>query len=373
MATIRDEDVDQLVCMGFPNIEVRNALQITAGNLENAINHLLSGGGGGGGGSVGGGGDGLVPTRQHTASPNNIDSNNSNISGNNSGVRAVVEGTTSQYTYSSDGRSACTCIALTVAGMILNNDTTTTSNNRSEDDTNNNDIITADFLDSAIAEGVSRYRRLVTSSSSSGSEIEHLSAEEVLHKDNEQARTKDNSTGTNNNGSDANANPNPNANDSSTTTKRIFDVEVNVHGGIRQGALSIDINHAQGMKACLEGLVQDIRPSGNSNSSDRMICVLLTKTPETVLLWIPTTDDVVDDTTTTTSQKYYWLIDSHPRPQLLPGVETCYAKSHLTMDSLLQSLRDVFPFTDLGPDVPPMMADMYNMYDLYPLEGRRRR
>ncbi|OEU19750.1 hypothetical protein FRACYDRAFT_235806 [Fragilariopsis cylindrus CCMP1102] len=331
MATIRDEDVDQLVCMGFPNIEVRNALQITAGNLENAINHLLSGGGGGGGGSVGGGG--LVPTRQHTAPPNNIDNNNNNISGNNSGVRAVVEGTTSQYTYSSDGRSACTCIALTVAGMILNNDTTTTtSNNRSEDDTNNNDIITADFLDSAIAEGVSRYRRLVTSSSSSGSEIEHLSAEEVLHKDNEQARTKDNR------------------------------------------ALSIDINHAQGMKACLEGLVRDIRPSGNSNSSDRMICVLLTKTPETVLLCMPTTEDVVDDTTTTTtSQKYYWLIDSHPRPQLLPGVETCYAKSHLTMDSLLQSLRDVFPFTDLGPDVPPMMADMYNMYDLYPLEGRRRR
>ena len=371
MAKIRDEDVDQLVCMGFPNIEVRNALQITAGNLENAINHLLSGNGGGGGGSVGGGG--LVPTRQHTAPPNNIDNNNNNISGNNSGVRAVVEGTTSQYTYSSDGRSACTCIALTVAGMILNNDTTTTttSNNRSEDDTNNNDIITADFLDRAIAEGVSRYRRLVTSSSSSGSEIEHLSAEEVLHKDNEQARTKDNSTDTNNNGSDANANAN--ANDSSTTTKRIFDVEVNVHGGIRQGALSIDINHAQGMKACLEGLVRDIRPSGNSNSSDRMICVLLTKTPETVLLWMPTTEDVVDDTTTTTSQEYYWLIDSHPRPQLLPGVETCYAKSHLTMDSLLQSLRDVFPFTDLGPDVPPMMADMYNMYDLYPLEGRRRR
>jgi hypothetical protein len=369
MATIRDEDVDQLVCMGFPNIEVRNALQITAGNLENAVNHLLSGGGGGGGGIAA-----SAPTTQHVASPNN---NNNNNNGNNSGVHVVVEGTTSQYTYSSDGRSACTCIALTVADMILNNNmmttttttTTTTCNNISEDDTNNNDIITTDFLDSAIAEGVSRYRRLVTSSSSSGSEIEHLSAEEVLRMDNEQARTNDNGTDTDNNNNNNNANAN--ANDS-TTTKRIFDVEVNVHGGIRQGALSIDINHALGMKSCLEGLVRDIRASGNSNNSDRMICVLLTKTPETVLLCIPTTDDVVDDTTTT-NQKYYWLIDSHPRPQLLPGVETCYAKYHLTMDSLLQSLRDVFPFTDLGPDVPSMMADMYNMYDLYPLEGRRRR
>jgi hypothetical protein len=366
MATIRDEDVDQLVCMGFPNIEVRNALQITAGNLENAVNHLLSGGGGGGGGIAA-----SAPTTQHVASPNN---NNNNNNGNNSGVHVVVEGTTSQYTYSSDGRSACTCIALTVADMILNNNmmtttTTTTCNNISEDDTNNNDIITADFLDSAIAEGVSRYRRLVSSSSSS--EVEHLSAEEVLRKDTGQARTNDDITDTNNK---ANNKAN-NANDSSTTKQRIFDVEVNVHGGIRQGALSLDINHPLGMKPCLEGLVRDIRASNsNSNSDSRMICVLLTKTPETVMLCIPTNDDVVVATTTnSTHQKYYWLIDSHPRPQLLPGVETCYAKSHLTMDSLLQSLRDVFPFTDLGRDVQPMMADMYNMYDLYPLEGRRRR
>jgi hypothetical protein len=371
MATIRDEDVDHLVCMGFPHIEVRNALQLTGGNLENAVNHLLSGGGGGCSGG-GGGSSGLtasVPTTHQISSANNNNNNNNNnnsSSGINSGVHVVVEGTTSQYTYSSDGRSACTCIALTVADMILNNDMTTTS---SGEDDNSNDIITTDFLDHAIAEGVSRYRRLVSSSSSS--EVEHLSAEEVLRKDTGQARTNDDITDTNNK---ANNKAN-NANDSSTTKQRIFDVEVNVHGGIRQGALSLDINHPLGMKPCLEGLVRDIRASNsNSNSDSRMICVLLTKTPETVMLCIPTNDDVVVATTTnSTHQKYYWLIDSHPRPQLLPGVETCYAKSHLTMDSLLQSLRDVFPFTDLGRDVQPMMADMYNMYDLYPLEGRRRR
>jgi len=336
MIIIRDEDVNQLVSMGFPNVEVRSALQITSGNLEMAVNHLISGGNGS---------DGECRIERGAAFPT---MSPSNIRGGGGGLNDIssssgvyfVQGTTSQYTYSLDGRSACTCIALTAADMILN------SNGRI--------AITTVLLDQAIAEGVARYqstRKRLFSSPSSGSE--HLSAEEVLVEDNS-----------------------------------LFEVRVNVQCGIRQGALSCNINHPLGMKSCLEGLVRDIREQYRqlnrknnyaiSSNSDQVICVILTKTPETILLCIPTDDN---DTTTSNDsmtknqqhQKYYWLVDSHPRPQLLPGgVETCYAKSHLTMDSLLQSLRDLFPFTYLGSDVPHMMSDMYNMYDLYPLERRRR-
>mmetsp|Transcript_50136 Transcript_50136/g.56001 ORF Transcript_50136/g.56001 Transcript_50136/m.56001 type:complete len:330 (-) Transcript_50136:394-1383(-) len=329
MTTIRDEDIDHLVSMGFPYVEVRSALQITSGNLEMAVNHLISGGNESGA---------AFPTM----SLSNIRGGGGRSNDSISSVVHFVQGTTSQYTYSPDGRSACTCIALTAADMILNN----TSNERI--------AITTVLLDQAIAEGVTRYqstRQRLFSSPSSGSE--HLSAEEVLVEDNS-----------------------------------LFEVRVNVQGGIRQGVLSRNINHPLGMTSCLEGLVRDIREQyrqldRNNNyaipsNSDQVICIILTKTPETILLCIPTDDN--DITTSNDSmtknqqhQKYYWLVDSHPRPQLLPGgVETCYAKSHLTMDSLLQSLRDLFPFTYLGSDVPHMMSDMYNMYDLYPLERRRR-
>jgi len=40
---IRDEDVDQLVSMGFLDVDVRSALQIMSGNLEMAVSYLISG------------------------------------------------------------------------------------------------------------------------------------------------------------------------------------------------------------------------------------------------------------------------------------------------------------------------------------------
>ncbi len=325
--TVRSEDVAQLTSMGFPEKDARNALLGTGGNLEMAINGLLSGNNFGGGGRAAD--DPFASSHDGTSSNNDANS--------------LVRGSTSQYTYGSDGRSACTCIALTAADLVANATTADGS------------VLTTEFLDRAIQQGVARYTILRSALASSGSSsVEHLSADEVLQKD------------------DANNNT------------RIFDIRLSAAGGgqgLRQGALSRDIEHPLGMKYVLKGLVDDVRTERRermqSKSTDGpgpspMICILLTKSPETVLLCLPNVDEQRQDTTTNKYQptSKYWLVDSHPRPQLFHGAEASYAKPHDTFDSLLQSLRNVFPFMDLGPDIPPMMADMYNMFDLYALEKR---
>lgn len=321
---IRNEDVAQLTSMGFPEDQARNALQMTGGDVEMAVNSLLSGEVIGSN-SIGDGG---------------ISSSAGAVSGFSDTSEASVKGSTSQYTYGSDGRSACTCIALTAAEGV--------ANASAVNDNSGHAIMTTDFLDRTIQEGVVRYRSLRDALATSS--VEHLSAEEVLMKDNERAASNHN---------------------------RLFDIRLSTAvGGVRQGALSRDVEHPLGMKSVLGGLINDSRMERRLRSTNissvgasPMICILITKSPETVLLCLPSADTTSGPNRGAETQKY-WLVDSHPRPQLLHGVETSYAMPHDTFDSLLQSLRDIFPFTDLGPDIPPMMADMYNMFDLYALEGR---
>ena len=127
--TVRNEDVAQLTAMGFPETDARNALLETGGNLEMAVNGLLSGNTFGGGGSAT---DGSSTSSQRATSSND-DAN------------SLVRGSTSQYTYGSDGRSACTCIALTAADLVLNAATTTSP------------VLTTEFLDRATQDGVARH------------------------------------------------------------------------------------------------------------------------------------------------------------------------------------------------------------------------
>ena len=341
--TVRNEDVAQLTSMGFPEEEAKTALKETGGNLELAVSRLLSGGGIGGDSTS----EGAI-----SAFSNATDSS--------------VRGSTSQYTYGSDGRSACTCIALTAAESISNAAATDSESM----------IITTEFLDRSIQEGVARYiklRNALASSSAGSNSVEHLSADEVLLKDDERA---------------------------TNGIARLFDIQLSaVDGGqrVRQGALSRDVDHPLGMKSVLKGLINDIRieqrrqrdrqskRNGKDNDDSKidvidpspMICILLTKSPETVLLCLPPVDYEQDTTNDSnngveTPKKKYWLVDSHPRPQFLNGAETSYAKPHHTFDSLLQSIQDIFPFTDLGPDIPSTMSDFYNMFDLYALEGRKK-
>ena len=333
--------------MGFPEAQARNALQRTGGNLERAVDSLLSGG------------DGIDSNINGSYGSSECDplaASSRSVSAMSNDSFAVVRGSTSQYSYGSDGRSACTCIALAAAEIVASASTTNDHYERS--------IITSSFLDQSIEKGVSRYSKLRNALGSSASSVEHLSADEVLLKDDELSASSNNDV---------------------TGDNRLFGVRLKLIGGgqrVHQGALSRDRNHPLGMKSVLGGLVRRIREEqqqdareGNSNNTLPMICILLTKTPETVLLCLPSVDD--GDAATTRRQRrqqqqhYYWLIDSHPRPNLLPAVEAGYAKPHGTLDALLQTLSDIFPFTDLGPGIPPMMSDMYNMFDLSALEGRK--
>ena len=110
-----------------------------------------------------------------------------------------------------------------------------------------------------------------------------------------------------------------------------------VIGGVRQGVLSYDSDYPLGLKALL-GACQ----------AEGARVVLITKTPETVVVCLD----------------QFALLDSHPRP---PMASNAYAKTHGSLEDLVQTLQSIFPPTELGSDVPEMMAMMYNSFDLYPL------
>ena len=44
-----------------------------------------------------------------------------------------------------------------------------------------------------------------------------------------------------------------------------------------------------------------------------------------------------------------------------------YAKLHDNLNDLIDTIQIIFPPTALDPDIPEMMAMMYNSFDLYPL------
>lgn len=117
--------------------------------------------------------------------------------------------------------------------------------------------------------------------------------------------------------------------------------------GIQQGVLSSDETHLLGLRTMLQGC-------HNRSPSDQWTVALMTKVPETIIICLPPLSSL---------SKQFWLIDSHPRHVL--QAENAYAKSHTTLENLIQSLQIIFPVTELGPDVPDMMTMMYNSFDLY--------
>ena len=108
-------------------------------------------------------------------------------------------------------------------------------------------------------------------------------------------------------------------------------------GDVRQGILSHDSNHPLGLKALLAAA-----------TDDGAKVVLITKTPETVLVCLD----------------QFAVLDSHPRP---PMTNAAYAKMHDNLEELIDTLQRIFPPSELDPDIPEMMAMMYNSFDVYPL------
>ncbi|KAG7358458.1 ubiquitin-associated UBA domain protein [Nitzschia inconspicua] len=288
MSTVNNSDVFQLTAMGFSDSDAREALRITSGNMELAVNHLLS--------DVGGASSSAATTST-VAETTSVD------------LTTVIQGTTSQYTFSNVGRSACTCIALTAASMFLSKFDGSSSGDVQ-------DVLSPEFLDRMITQGIETYQQILTTSSNSTA-VEHMSAEEVLQQ------------------------------------------QPNVHlqiaaGGVRQGVLTHDRDYPLGLKALVEGILME------SRESNEWICLLMTKTPETILICLPPPSLATESS--------FWLIDSHPRTQFGNTIESAYACPHPSLQALLESLYAIFPTTDLGPDIPEMMAEMYNSFDLYPLQ-----
>jgi hypothetical protein len=272
------QDLEQLTAMGFPNDSAREALAIANGNMETAVNYLL----------------GIEPPS--TLAPAAVVAAPAEqppvINSLEIQAGGIITCPISQYSVE-NGRSACTCIALTGATQFLKKP-----------------LINSEFLQLMIGNGVENYKSL-----SSAFNVEHLSAEEVLQKD----------QGT------------------------LFPLKT-IGFGVHQGILSNDSDHPMGLRLLIQGIQEE-------EESNDWIVVLITKTPETVLVCLQSGS---------VSTSSYWLIDSHPRSHL--GVESAYAKHHPSLSSLVLSLQTIFPYTDLGSDIPEMMAIMYNSFDMYPLK-----
>lgn len=280
-----EDAVAMLTAMGFEASQATQALSICGGNVEQAANYLLGGG---------------PPPPPPPAAAAAADATSHSGSSNDNDVR-MIHSSVSQYTID-NGKSACTCIALTAAETFLKSCDSGLDQQEAV-------TVSSAFLQDMVTAGLLAYEQL---QSTAGLAVEHLSAEEVM---------------------DAGA----------------FS-SLQVRGGIRQGVLSRDESNPM-------GLTQQL---ANCQDDESWMCVLITKTPETVLVCLPPRN----------GSGSFVLVDSHPRPQHFEASGS-YGRIHSSLSSLATSLSNIFPVTDLGPDIPDMMAIMYNSFDLYPLQLQR--
>ena len=364
--TFNEDAVSMLTVLGFSTDMATEALQVCDGNVEAAANYLLT--------TTatttttthhqqqqqqqqGGGGESFPDTATMLSDKAAATTTTTTTSGSSSNIQ-MIHGPISQYSVE-NGKSACTCMALQAAHDFLKRVIGSGSQQQQQQQqqqtaeaaaaaatsstcspiTMIQSILDASFLQNVVLSGVATYQELMarttatqSSSSSSSSTVEHLSAEEVL---------KMNVVGS------------------------VLFPGLKISGEIRQGVLSYNRNDKQGLKQIL---LQSHAASSSSSLQTYWGCFLITKPPETVLVCLP------PSTTATTTpgqqqqqQNCYVLIDTHPRPHQFHA-ENAYARLHASMDDLVTSLEAIFPpVTDLGPDIPPLMAAMYNSFDVYGL------
>ena len=295
MAASEDESISLLMSMGFDKKSSQQALQFSGGNVERAVECLLSGNN--------------IPADSTTTSTNlGITNNSSSL---------IVQSDISQYS-NPLGRSACTAIALTLASNCIR---------QLDGGTSPENVIDATLLSKSITDGIDLYRELSANNSNG---IEHSSVEDILTA----CTGKENS---------------------------IISSLSLLPSSPRQGILS---NSSSNQQMGLEALLSQCQ----MESSESYIAVVITKTPETVLAILPTQSSAASNT-----NAKFILIDSHPRPQQLsPHFPTgSYALFHPTLSSLVASLREIFPITDVGDGVPELMQMMYNSFDIYPFQFSR--
>ena len=204
----------------------------------------------------------------------------------------------SQYTVE-NGRSACTCIALTAASRLLE-----ICRKSGDNELQFSEQVIAD----TITYGVQQYSQIAAMTP-----VEHLSPQEVLD-----------------------------------LSPNILLPDVKAVGAVKNGILTKD---ASAFTSFLENECR----LDSKNDPSKYLAVVLVKPPETVLILLPPFDSQ-------SNACRYVLFDSHPRPPSHPG---SYMKLCSSMKELAKALETIFPYTDLGSDVPEMMAMMYNCYDAY--------
>ena len=175
--------------------------------------------------------------------------------------------------------------------------------------------VTAEYLDRSVREGIQMYSDLHATSGAS----EHSSVEELMAA----------------------------VNLSAVHSEKLAPLTM-LGGSPRQGLLSNARDNPMGLGAVLS---QCQRVAAHVNS---YVAAVITKPPETILVLLPPRGQ---------SGLPYILVDSHPRPNLSQG---SYALLNSDFDGLLESCRKIFSPTELGPDVPELMAMMYNSFEVYP-------
>ncbi len=284
-----DESVSLLTSMGFDNWSSQQALQMCEGNVERAVEFLLSGN-----------------STMGTSTSSSVTNNSSQLS--------LVQSDISQYS-NPLGRSACTAIALTLAKNCISQLGSSSPES----------VVDDKLLSTSINNGIKLYSEL---SGNNGNGAEHSSVEDILNA----CSGRDNVT---------------------LSSLKLLP------NSPRQGILSNSSSYKHmGLEALLTQCQMD--------SSEANIAVVITKTPETVLVILPT------QSASTNGNAKFVLIDSHPRPQqLAPHFPTgSYALFHPSLSSLVVSLREIFPVTELD-GIPELMKMMYNSFDIYPFQLSR--
>lgn len=270
--------METLTSMGFSEDASRTALRECNGNLSNALDWLLAMNGG-----------------EKDSSCNEDSSAPSEL---------IVQCAISQYSLA-NGRSACSCIALCAASILL-----THFEKCSLDEEGIRNIVTADNMSHIIMEGVQVYESIIGLSQAG---IEHMSPEEVLQK-----------------------------------KPDILYNNVKMVGTVQSAILSSS-------SFSFSSFLQLSNFGSDSALHLRYSAIVLVKPPETIVVFIP------PHSRGETPKLPFILVDSHPRPPLCEG---SYAKFFRTLDSLSDSLTDIFPKLDLGPQ-DEMMNVMYNSIDAY--------
>jgi UBA/TS-N domain. len=382
-----EEKVALLISMGFAKSQAQQALDLCQGNIDMAVDRILSG-----------------QIDVANASSSFTRGEVEEVEGQGMTIVQAANGV-NQYSFSDGGPSACTCIALHVASSALDylnhchdrigdnddHDHCTVQNNSNESASHNSstnkytlpearNFFTAERLQSMLCRGVEMYNVLIKGQRNMGSSLgdtttaqtqhhqDHLSPEQVL-------ALLDSSSTTNTN----------------TSAHAQWNVSLKLlKCGIRQGLLQSQYNmtskpnqhtfqtaaeHVTDLKGILHDChfvhqqeQEEEQVVNGNNDEEEWMCAIITKPPETVCVFLPPRKRVV----LLQESLPYVLVDSHPRPGL--GIESAYAKFHSSLESLVSTLTtDIFPFTHLGCDDEEQdwMTAMYNSFDVYPLRLRK--